>query len=106
MSPCISPSTFNLGTRLSSSSRTLRIFSAPGVWWLPKFECDSNAIRGSIPNSFNRYDACSVASAICSAVGSSCTWVSRKNHTPWLLITPVIAEVDCTPGSSPIRLRT
>jgi hypothetical protein len=47
-----------------------------------------------------------VDSAICSAVGSSCTCVSTKKNTPCGLITPVIAAVDCTPTSSGITLRT
>ena len=46
------------------------------------------------------------ASHSCSAVGSSCTWVSTKKNTPCWLITPVIAEVEVTFGSSGSTLRT
>ncbi len=106
VSPCISPSTFRRGLRLSSISRTARIFSASLESWLPKLECDSSATFGSMPNSFMRYAACSVASVICSAVGSSCTWVSTKKNTPCWLITPVIAEVEVTLASSGSTLRT
>src|SRR6185437_9131844 len=81
-SACISPSTSSFGTRLRmmrSASCSLRVAALSR---LPKFDAESSAMRASMPNSFSRSEACSVALAICSASGSSCTWVSRKKYTP------------------------
>jgi hypothetical protein len=50
VSACISPSTMSVGSRLRRMSTARATFSASGWRTDPKFENDSIAIRGVMPN--------------------------------------------------------
>ena len=69
-SPCISPSTCSSGWRSCSMRSAVRIFAAVGESAEPKDECDSSAMRGSMPKRFISSAASSVISTTCSGVGS------------------------------------
>ena len=55
---------------------------ALGDWEVPKLEWDSSAALGARPKRRTVLAASKVISAICSAVGSTLTWVSQKNSAP------------------------
>ena len=81
-SACISPSSSKSGSEARSNDIALRILMALGEWEVPKLECDSNAALGASPKRRTVLAARRVISAICSAVGSTLTWVSQKNSAP------------------------
>ncbi len=62
--------------RIRSSAS--RIFTALAASLVPKFECEISATHGEIPKRRSCSAAITVISAICSAVGSTFTWVSAS----------------------------
>src|SRR5690606_41262364 len=58
VSAIISPSTSSLGTRWARILRSLRIFAADGLSWLPLWEYDSSATLVFTLNSVSRLVVC------------------------------------------------
>ena len=83
-------------------ARAWRILRAEGEFDEPKLECERSATFGVMPKPRTASAARMVASAICSAVGSTLTWVSQKNSAPLGMITPDSAEMRETPGRAGI----
>src|SRR5262249_5637381 len=81
-SACISPSISKSGLPARSRANALRILAAQGEGDVPKLEWDSSAALGASPKRRTLLAASRVISAICSAVGSTLTWVSQKNSAP------------------------
>ena len=88
---------------MPSASRILRALAESDE---PKFEWQTSATFGVMPNRRMRNAACSVASAIWRASGSFCTWVSVKNSGPLSLITTDMADTALTCGSMPMMSMT
>ncbi len=82
-------------------SSACAILRALAVSCEPKLEWLISATFGLMPNRRRRKAACSADSAICSAVGSTCTCVSVKKKGPFEVITADSADSDFTAGSSP-----
>lgn len=81
-SPCISPSTSRSGARSRIIAKARRILRAESLSLAPKFECDSSATFGAMPNWVTAWAASRVISVICSAVGSTTMCVSQMNNDP------------------------
>ena len=91
MSAFISPSTSNSGYWKCRISTAFEILAASGSVSVPKFECDSIAITGSIPKLRTVWAAISTMLTRSSTVGLGLTAVSAKNIGPRLVVTISIA---------------